>query len=449
MVDKPNLTTGSIFWQLLKLTTPIMFGMLMFTLYLMTDLWFVGRLGPDAITALSISSNVFFVHLGLSFIIGTGAMSLIAQGIGAKNISLASMVFKQSLLLCLIIGTIVAVIGCLLAHPYIQFFGGSGMALKWGVEYFKIYSFSLLFLLLLHVFSACYRGMGDTKTSMYILLQSLILNIVLDPILIFGLAGFPELGVKGAALASLISQIYGVLIYVYLVFIRKQHIHLKRPWSLNFDIIKKSLKIGLPSGLAYFLLTVNLLITYRIIGPYGIPAIASFGIGFRIIQAIYLPTVAISEAIAAMVGQNYGANNPDRVIKTFWIGWRISSVIMLVGTLICWISPEFLIHIFTKDPEVTRFGVIYLKISSLANIVVGTILIVSAVFQGIGKTYPSLVGALLDNILFISIIFTLPVYFEWGIASLWWIKLGTAVMEMSLCLIWLRSHFNAMKKAIQ
>jgi len=290
--------------------------------------------------------------------------------------------------------------------------------------------------------------MGDTKTSMYIMLQSLVLNIILDPVLIFGWAGFPTLGVKGAALASLMSQIYGVLIYVYLVFIRKQHINLKGSWILNFNIIKQSLKIGVPSGLAYFLLTANLLITYRIIGPYGIPALASFGIGFRIIQAIYLPTVAISEAAAAIVGQNYGANNSDRVIKTFWTGWKISSIIMIIGTLACWISPEFLIHIFSKDPEVTRYGIIYLKISSLANIVVGTILIVSAVFQGIGKTYPSLFGALLDNILFILIIFTLPVYFGWGISSLWWIKLITGVMEMSLCLFWLRSHFLRMTKVL-
>jgi putative MATE family efflux protein len=449
MRDNQNLITGNIFWQLIKLASPIMFGMLIFTLYLMTDLWFVGKLGPEAITALSISSNVFFIHLGLSFIIGTGAMSLIAQGFGARNIMLASKVFKQSLLLCFIIGTVVAGIGYLLAHPYIQFFGGRGLALEWGVAYFEIYSFSLLFLLLLHVFNACYRGMGDTKTSMFIMLQSLVLNIILDPILIFGFAFFPEMGVKGAALASLISQVYGVLIYIYLVFIKKQHIHLKGPWSFDFKIIKQSLGIGIPSGLAYFLLTANLLVTYRIIGPYGIPAIASFGIGFRIIQAVYLPTVAISEALAAMVGQNYGANIPDRVIKTFWIGWKVSTAIMLVGTLICWLFPDFLIHIFSKDPEVIRYGVIYLQISSLSNIVVGTILISSAVFQGIGKTYPSLVGALLDNILFISIIFTLPIYFGWGISSLWWIKLITAVMEMNLCLFWLRSYFKEMKTKIQ
>ncbi|MBU2454398.1 MAG: MATE family efflux transporter, partial [Proteobacteria bacterium] len=430
MTERLNLTTGPIAGQLLRLASPIMFGMLIFTLYLLTDLYFVGRLGPDAIAALSISSNVFFVHLGLSFIIGTGAMALIAQAVGANKISRAKKVFEQSLVLSFLVGSMAAITGFFIAQPYIRFFGGTGMTLKWGVEYFQIYSISLLFLLMLHVFGSCYRGMGDTKTTALILLQSLVLNIVLDPVLIFGFLGFPALGVKGAALASLISQIYGVLIFAYLVFIKKQHIHLNGPWTLNLGIIKSSLAIGLPSGLAYFLLTANLLITYRVVSPYGTQALAALGIGFRIVQAIYLPSVAIADAMAAIVGQNYGAKNHFRILSTFWTGWRISFLVMLTGTLVCWMFPGFLIHIFSQDPQVTHYGVMYLKIISLANGVVGTILTVSAVFQGIGKTTPTLICALADNVLFVVFVLTLPAYFNWGVSSVWWIKLLTAVTEV-------------------
>jgi len=117
-------------------------------------------------------------------------------------------------------------------------------------------------------------------------------------------------------------------------------------------------------------------------------------------------------------------------------------VCMASGTLMCWLFPQFFIHIFSKDPGVTHFGIIYLKISSLANIIVGTILTISAVFQGIGKTYPSLVGALVDVILFLSIVFTLPAYFGWGISSLWWIKLITAALEMGLCIFWVRNRYK-------
>jgi len=447
MTDRLDLTTGTITRLLFRLSSPILFGMLMFTLYLLTDLYFVGRLGPEAVAALSISGNVFFVHLGLSFIIGTGAMALIAQAYGARDFNRAEEVFKQSLILSIVAGSIAAITGLLIAHPYIRFFGGKGMAFTWGVEYFQIYSISLLFLLLLHVFSACYRGMGDTKTSMLILLLSLVLNIILDPVLIFGFAGIPALGVKGAALASLISQICSVMIYTYLVFVKKQHVHLRGPWTFNLGIIKQSLVIGLPSGLAYFLLTANLLITYRVVSPYGTQALASLGIGFRIVQAIYLPSVAIAEAMAAMVGQNFGAKKKFRIISTFWAGWKISFMFMLSGTAICWMFPTFLISLFSQDPQVIHYGVIYLKIVSLANVAVGTILTVSAVFQGTGKTYPTLVCAIADNLLFVTAVFTLPAFFNWGISSVWWIKLLTGIMEMVFCSAWLKYYLDKMPSA--
>ncbi len=437
MTDRLDLTTGKISNQLFRLSAPIMFGMLIFTLYLMADLFFVSRLGPDAVAALSISGNVFFIHLGLSFIIGTGAMALIAQNFGAGLLDRARQVFEQSLLLSVWAGSLVALTGIFIAEPYIRFFGGTGNALVWGVQYFQVYSVSLLFLLLLHVFGACYRGMGDTKTGMKIMFQSLVLNIILDPVLIFGVGPFPALGVQGAAIASLISQVYGVAVYTYLVFVKKQHIRLTGPWHLNPAIIKRSLIIGLPSGLAYFLLTANLLITYRVVSPYGTQALASLGIGFRIIQAFYLPSVAVADAMAAMVGQNYGAKNYDRVVATFWTGWRFSCLFMLVGTLLCWFFPERFIHLFSSEATVVQYGVIYLGITSLANLPVGSILTISAVFQGIGKTYPSLVCALADNLLFVVAVLTLPVLFGWGFASVWWIKLAATCFETTVLSLWL------------
>ncbi len=320
------------------------------------------------------------------------------------------------------------------------------MAFQWGVEYFQIYSISLLFLLLLHVFGSCYRGMGDTKTSMKIMLVSLIMNMVLDPILIFGLGPFSAMGVKGAALASLISQVFGVLIYIYLVFIKQQHMQLNGSWRLDGKVIKKSLAIGLPSGLAYFLLTANMLITYRVVSPYGTQALASLGIGFRIIQTMYLPSVAIADATAAMVGQNFGAKEYKRVKTTFWTGLRISCVFMTTGTLLCWLLPSFFIHLFSQEPDVVFYGVAYLKIISLSNLTVGAILTMSAVFQGIGKTYPTLVSAVLDNILFATAIFTLPIWFDWGITSVWWIKFVTALFEMILLCFWLTYRLKHLEK---
>jgi putative MATE family efflux protein len=443
-----DLTQGSIPKSLTRLSVPILFGMVMFTLYLMVDLYFVARLGPEAVAAVSISGNAFFIILGLSFILGTGGMALIAQAFGRRDYNQAGRVFQQSLILSMVVGMAATSMGLAIARPYIRFFGGTGQSLEWGVAYFDVFSISFFFVLLLHVIGSCYRGMGDTRTPMIIMVQCTLLNIILDPLLIFGLLGLPALGVRGAAVASLSSQLYAISIYIYLIFVKGTHVSMKGPWRLDLGIIKKSLSIGVPSGLTYFLLAFNMLITYRVVSVYGTPALASVGIGFRILQSIYLPVIAISSGMAALVGQNFGARLHKRISRTLWTGWAFSSGIMIAGTFLCWIAPAFLIGIFSNDPAVLRYGIIYLTIMSLGNVTVGTIMTVSSVFQGLGKTYPTLMAAIFDNVLFASLVFTLPGPFGWGIQAVWWIKLLTAIIEMVIVSAWLRRDLQQFRSTL-
>ena len=435
-----DLTEGPIFKTLIRLAVPVTVSMVMFTVYLMVDLYFVGRLGPEAVAALSISGNAFFIHLGFSAILGTGGMALIAQAFGRKDYDYAVRVFKQCVLLALMVGVVEAAVGLMIAPAYIKYFGGSGKSLEWGIQYFQIFVISFLFMILLYTIGNCYRGMGNTKRPMIIMLQANLMNIVLHPILIFGWLGLPGMGVRGAALASVISQIYALAIYGYLIFIRKSHINIKGKWQLNLGIIRKSLYIGVPSGLNHFLLAANLLITFRVISDYGTAALASIGIGFRILQAIYIPVIAVASAMAAIVGQNFGANKFKRITGTFARAWLISTLFMLFCTAVCQTFPGYIIGIFSKDPDVIRFGVSYLRVFSLGFIMVGAIMVFSAVFQGLGKTYPSLIGAVVDNALFAGLVFTLPVYFSWGIQSIWWIKLTTAIIETAVVAVWLKGE---------
>ena len=450
-----DLTDGPILRTLVKLAVPVTVSMVLFTIYLLVDIYFVGKLGPDAVAALSISSNAFFIHLGFSTVLGTGGMALIAQAFGRKDYGHAARVFKQCLLMALVIGIFEMVTGLLIAPYYIKFFGGSGKSLQWGIEYFQIFSISFLFMILLYVIGNCYRGMGDTKVPMLIMLQGNIMNIVLDPILIFGLLGLPAMGVRGAAVASLISQFYAIGIYGYLLFFKGTHVSLKGSWRFIPGIIKKSLFIGIPSGMNHFLLAANLMITYRVISGYGTAALASIGIGFRILQGIYIPVIAVASAVGAIVGQNFGARKYSRITGTFWMAWLISTLFMLGCTLICLVIPQPIIGIFSRNSEVIGYGVTYLRIFAIGFAMVGTIMVVSATFQGLGKTYPSLVGAVVDNALFAALVFTLPVYFNWGIQSVWWIKLATAAAETAVVAAWLknelakvRSSFAADRQAI-
>ena len=443
MKKQPNctridLTEGPIITTLVKLAVPVTISMVMFTVYLLADIYFVGKLGPDAVAALSISSNAFFIHLGFSTIVGTGGMALIAQAFGRRDYDHAARVFKQSLLMALVIGIVEAVTGFLLAPAYIEFFGGSGQSLQWGIEYFQVFSISFLFMLLLYVTGNCLRGMGDTKTPMMIMLQANVLNIVLDPILIFGWLGLPAMGVRGAAIASLVSQIYGLVIYGYLIFIKGSHLDIKGRWRFDPMIIKQSLLIGVPSGMNHFLLAANLLITYRVISIYGTAALASIGIGFRILQSIYIPVIAVASAMAAIVGQNFGARKFTRITGTLGKAWMVSTIFMVGCSAVCLLFPKNLIGIFSNNADVVNYGINYLQIFSIGFVMVGTIMVVSAAFQGLGKTYPSLIGAVVDNALFAGLVFTLPAYFGWGIQSVWWIKLVTAAVETAVVAIWLK-----------
>ena len=440
-----NLTEGPIFTTLLKLAVPVTVSMVMFTVYLLVDIYFVGRLGPDAVAALSISGNAFFIHLGFSTILGTGGMALIAQSFGRRDYDQAARVFKQSLMLALALGIVEAAAGFLLAPAYIEFFGGTGQSLQWGIEYFQIFSLSFLFMLLLYVTGNCFRGMGDTKTPMMIMLQANILNIVLDPILIFGWLGLPAMGVRGAAVASLASQIYGLGIYGYLIFIRGSHLDIKGRWRFDPVLIKQSLLIGMPSGMNHFLLAANLLITYRVISVYGTAALASIGIGFRILQSIYIPVIAVAAAMAAIVGQNYGACKFFRITGTLGKAWSVSTIFMIGCTAVCLLIPKTLIGIFSSNSDVIYYGVVYLRIFSIGFVMVGTIMVVSAAFQGLGKTYPSLIGAVVDNVLFAGLVFTLPVFLGWGIQSIWWIKLATAAVETAVVAVWLKHELTKVR----
>jgi len=151
LTNRLDLTEGPILKTLVKLAVPVTISMVLFTVYLLVDIYFVGRLGPDAVAALSISSNAFFIHLGFSTVLGTGGMALIAQAFGRKDYSQAAQVFKQSLLMALVTGAFEAVTGLLIAPYYIEFFGGTGKSLEWGIQYFQIFSISFLFMIFLYV----------------------------------------------------------------------------------------------------------------------------------------------------------------------------------------------------------------------------------------------------------------------------------------------------------
>src|SRR5437899_2601884 len=268
---------------------------------------------------------------------------------------------------------------------------------------------------------------------------SVLLNIVLAPLLIFGFGPWPKLGVTGAALATFISILVAdVLIVIY--FEKKYHylrfrFPLLRPQTKVWGGI---LRIGVPPGAEFLLLFVYIMVVYAIIRGFGPAAQAGFGIGARVMQALFHPVVALSFAVSPVVGQNFGGRHADRVRHSVYSAIGIASLMMLGLTLIVYLAPATLIRIFSRDPRVIAFGSDYLRIVSLNFVSAGIVFTSSSVFQGIGNTLPPLFSSMTRLVLF-----ALPALFisrmpGFEIREVWYLSLGSIVLQMCANLLLLR-----------
>src|SRR6266513_3143498 len=287
------------------------------------------------------------------------------------------------------------------------------------------------------------RATGIIKPSVGLQVFSVLLNIVLAPLLIFGIGPWPKLGVTGAALASFISILVAdVLMVIY--FERKYH-YLRFRFSLfrpQTKIWGRMLHIGVPAGSEFVLLFVYIVIVYGIIRGFGPAAQAGFGIGARVMQALFLPVVALAFAVTPVVGQNFGGRRADRVRHSVYSALGIASSMMLVLTLMAFLLPGTLIRIFSRDPRVIAFGSDYLRIVSLNFISAGIVFVTSSIFQGIGNTLPPLFSSLTRLVLF-----ALPAMYisrrpGFEITYVWYLSVGSIIFQMCVNLLLLRHELR-------
>ena len=272
---------------------------------------------------------------------------------------------------------------------------------------------------------------------------SVFLNIVLAPLLIFGIGPWPKLGVTGAALATFISiLIADVLMVTY--FEKKYHyVRFRFPlFRPQTRIWKRMLGIGVPAGTEFLLIFVYIVLVYVIIRGFGPEAQAGFGIGARVMQSLFLPVVALSFAVAPVVGQNFGGRRADRVRHSVYSAIGIASLMMVVLTLIAFLASAALIRFFSRDPKVIAFGSEYLRIVSFNFISSGIIFTTSSVFQGIGNTLPPLFASLTRMVLFAVPALVISRMPGFEIREIWYLSVGTVVLQMCINLVLLRHELR-------
>jgi putative MATE family efflux protein len=438
-----DLTQGPITRLLVAMAVPIAIGMLFQTLYLLVDLYFVSRLGDAAIAGVSSAGTVSFVILALTQMLGVGTVALVSHAAGRKDQAQANLVFNQSVLLSAACGVLTLLWGFLAGGAYVRWVAADAAAAAAGTAYLYWYTPGLALQFALVAMGSALRGTGIVRPTMIVQMLTVLLNALLAPILISGWGTHHPFGTAGAGLASSIAVACGV-VFLWVYFVRLEHYVALQPreWRPRWGLIGRMLNIGLPAGGEFLMLFVVLGVIYLVVRPFGPSAQAGFGIGGRVMQALFLPVMAIGFAATPVGGQNFAAGRFDRVRETFRIAAILSSVLMLLVTLVCQWHPEWFVHIFTRAPEVVAVGAPYLRIISWNFVATGLIFTCSGLFQALGNTWPSLLSSASRLLTFVVPVLLLSGQPHFRLAQVWYLSVASVTLQACTSFVLLLRAFH-------
>jgi putative MATE family efflux protein len=437
-----DLTTGPVTRHLLKTTSFMLVTMIFQTLYFLIDLYWVGRLGTEAVAAVGIAGNVSFVVLALTQMLGVGTTAVVSHAIGRKALGEAQLLFNQSQVLSVVVGAIMLVVGLAVHRAYSVAMSADATTATLAANYLVWFIPAMALQFTMVAMGSALRGIGNFKPGMIVSSATVLLNMVLAPFLIFGWGTGVPLGVAGAAISSLVAIVVGVL-WLSAYFVAKGSVlrFVATEWKPRFDLWRRMLAIGLPAGVEFALMAVYLVIVYSITRPFGAAAQAGFGIGMRVIQAGFMPVVALGFSVAPVAGQNFGARLAQRVKKTFRHGALMSAGVMLLFAIVCNIAPAALVGIFTTDGEVIAVGEEYLRIVSWNFVASGIIFVASSMFQAMGNTIPSLVASAVRIVLVAIPAILLSRLPDFHLTWIWYLSVGAVIVQLILSLTLLRREF--------
>jgi putative MATE family efflux protein len=382
-----DLTEGSILRNIWHISLPIIVGNMLQNTFNIVDMIFVGKLGPAAIAAVGMSGVIMGTLQVAIFGINMGTTAMVARFIGAKEKTRAENVAMQSVILGLFCYVVILIAGYTLADPMLKGLGASDKVLIHGIKYIRVMFIGSIMMILSFILGSALRAAGDALTPMVILAISTVLNIGLDPLLIFGLWKFPELGVAGSAVATVIARAIGVFILLWLFLNDKAVIRLRiANAKIDLPLMGRIMRIGVFASIQGVLRNVSGLILTRIVATYGTFAVAAYVVGMRLQFIVLMPGFGLATAVATLVGQNLGAEKPERAARTAWITVGIGAGIMAFMGLIYITFARSIISIFNDHPEVLKVGVVYLRILASTFGIMAFGIILGRALNGAGDT---------------------------------------------------------------
>lgn len=381
-----DLTRGSLPRHIVRLSLPVILAMSLQSVYALVDLGYVRQLGEASVAGLSVSFQAFFMVLAMGKVVGTTLLARVSQLYGRQDIEEARRVFTRYSIVGTLVGVVAAAAAWVGADAYVSAFTTDPAAHAEGLAYFRISAVTFLLQLLLIVFGDALRASGDFVTPVKLMVLSIVTNLVLDPLLIFGIGPFPELGIEGAAIATVVSQALAITLYT-ARFLRNQGERGLRWVSPGRDprLLHELAVKGLPAGLQFFLLSGVLGIVLWKVGPHGPAWTASAGGGFRVVQQVFLPVVALSSAMSAIVGQNLGAGRSTRVRQAALGAMGVAVAYGLLTSVLLFVFSDKAGLFFIKDPEWLPVAVTYFDWSSWMSLTVALSIPPTFALQAAGR----------------------------------------------------------------
>lgn len=438
-----DLTQGSISGHLVSMALPTAAGLMFQALYLFIDLYFVAGLGGAAVAGVSAAGNVMFIIFALTQTLGVGTVALISHEVGRKDHQKIELIFNQSLVMAVVCGAFSMIAGYLLAVPYMSALSEQEETVSHGRDYLFWFLPGIALQFPLVAMGAALRGIGIVRPVVVAQVVTVLLNAGLAPLLIAGWGMEWRMGVAGAGLASSIAAFGGAALLSVSFNRQLKYVPFRLKKSQpSFEVWRRILTVGWPAGGELLLMFVYSGITFWAIASFGPEAQASFGIGWRIMQGIFLPAVAIAFAVTPIAGQNFGAQRMDRVRETIRIGSMQTIGVMLLAMLLCQWQPEILVRFFSPEPEVVRIGASFLHLISWSFVLSAVTLVYSGAFQALGNSLPSLVSSLARLALYFIAILWLTTRPNYRLEHVWYVSIAAAAAQTVLNVWFLRRQLQ-------
>ena len=440
--NAPKLTVGPVSGSILSMMLPMALGILVMIGNGLVDAYFIGQLGYAQLAAVSYAFPVWFVAAGIVMGLGTGTSSVLSRFIGAGDTKSVKQIATHSMILAVLAGAVVTAIGLLSIESLFGLLGANEETMPFVKSYMTIYYWGSLFLGIPFIGNSILRANGDAKTPSLLVAFSAVVNAVLDPILIFGWFGFPEMGVAGAALASVISTVAFLLASLWVLIFRDNLLtSIGHSLSSMISSWKQVLHVGLPAIASNLIAPVSSALVTALVSTYGQEAVAAYGLAGRIEALVIVLLMALGGATAPYVGQNYGAKKFDRLVDGFKFSARFALFYSIFCILLLYFISSIILGVFTDNEDVIRLAMIQLMICPWGYGFLGIASICNGSFNAFARPLPAMTISISRTlVIYVPLAYLLAYYF--GFQGIHIAQVLANIFAGCVAIVWYRKVFK-------